>query len=500
MSFALKELLEKYPESYSDRRMLYGLLKDCFPEQNQIVAALISIYDLKIHEEIKKEKALDALAVSRYSSLIYTNYGIAGELAQSALQMWAEAFGTVWDIDAEFSMPAPKPPKPQKKTSGAKMPKKNKLSSAEIKKYLDEYGYYTVFEAVCDNFSFLSENFREENNMLPFSKMFVQVFTYDKYFAVDVWQWVLDNFLGKINKTDDDDIVADVMNTFSMEELAELIRCIDGNDKLTAMVFGNAYTINYGQTDAFTVMLADNRLDFFNKAMNYYLLIEDKCDKKLGYLLENIIIRRECVYGLNDEKYTVLKALIERIPRELVRGRLLNELNRQYDEIALENKRTLEREERLKQAEISRRECEEARRNGLTDKRFNFSKLKEEAVKSRKENPIWHNARFITFTSVVGFYFTDNKDEVADEIKTDDELRLVREADNKYDSLAISVYDTKNRKLGYIPKESNTFLATSMDNGDEFIARLYHFELLHGNANIAIEVFKIIKEENKNGR
>jgi hypothetical protein len=41
----------------------------------------------------------------------------------------------------------------------------------------------------------------------------------------------------------------------------------------------------------------------------------------------------------------------------------------------------------------------------------------------------------------------------------------VREADNKYDKLAIRIDDADGRKLGYIPRKKNEVLARLLDGG-----------------------------------
>lgn len=65
------------------------------------------------------------------------------------------------------------------------------MSDKEVKKYISDNRYYAVFNAVCDNFPFLAENYRDENNTVVFAEMFMQIFAYDKDFAIEVWQLYL---------------------------------------------------------------------------------------------------------------------------------------------------------------------------------------------------------------------------------------------------------------------------------------------------------------------
>lgn len=51
------------------------------------------------------------------------------------------------------------------------------------------------------------------------------------------------------------------------------------------------------------------------------------------------------------------------------------------------------------------------------------------------------------------------------EVQTGDALKLQREPNNDYDKYAIEVFDNKDNKLGYVPKNYNRVIATLMDQG-----------------------------------
>lgn len=53
--------------------------------------------------------------------------------------------------------------------------------------------------------------------------------------------------------------------------------------------------------------------------------------------------------------------------------------------------------------------------------------------------------------------------EIAESLSIGDKLVLKREHNNKYDYFAISVWDAKNNKIGFIPKNQNIILARLMD-------------------------------------
>lgn len=56
-----------------------------------------------------------------------------------------------------------------------------------------------------------------------------------------------------------------------------------------------------------------------------------------------------------------------------------------------------------------------------------------------------------------------------DHLKAGDELKLIREKENIYDSFAIQIY-YENHKLGYIAAYENIVLANIMDGGGELMA------------------------------
>ena len=55
-----------------------------------------------------------------------------------------------------------------------------------------------------------------------------------------------------------------------------------------------------------------------------------------------------------------------------------------------------------------------------------------------------------------------------------DELALLREPHNPYDSLAIAVQSPEGEMIGYIPREKNALLAALMDQGEKLVAYLVH--------------------------
>ncbi|MDB5815548.1 MAG: hypothetical protein JWM03_1142 [Rhodocyclales bacterium] len=70
-----------------------------------------------------------------------------------------------------------------------------------------------------------------------------------------------------------------------------------------------------------------------------------------------------------------------------------------------------------------------------------------------------------------------------------DALALVREADNKYDPLAVRI-DWQGHVLGYIPRDQSAPIATALDRGARLSARIAQLrEHPNPRERILIEVF-----------
>lgn len=64
-------------------------------------------------------------------------------------------------------------------------------------------------------------------------------------------------------------------------------------------------------------------------------------------------------------------------------------------------------------------------------------------------------------------------------LEENEELRLKREPENKYDKYAIAVYNSE-KKIGYIPRRNNKVFARLMDGGKSILAKVkcvdYYFD------------------------
>ncbi len=89
---------------------------------------------------------------------------------------------------------------------------------------------------------------------------------------------------------------------------------------------------------------------------------------------------------------------------------------------------------------------------------------------------------------LAGFRYYDGK-ELWDDMRVDDALTLVREADNPHDANAVRV-EWRGHPLGYVPRRENRTVALHMDRGGRVEARISKLQK-HPNAwqRIEFEIF-----------
>ena len=86
------------------------------------------------------------------------------------------------------------------------------------------------------------------------------------------------------------------------------------------------------------------------------------------------------------------------------------------------------------------------------------------------QQPVAEARVFLQSSRLAGFKFYEGR-KLWPQMKTGDELQLVREADNPYDGNAISV-NWQGHRLGYVPRSENAALARFMDHGQQLEARI----------------------------
>ena len=80
-----------------------------------------------------------------------------------------------------------------------------------------------------------------------------------------------------------------------------------------------------------------------------------------------------------------------------------------------------------------------------------------------KKNYEYGPSRYIVDFHVAGFTYYDGLD-VINELSLGQPVSLIVETDNPYDSEAVVIY-YKDKKIGYVPKEKNSFLSTLLYYG-----------------------------------
>lgn len=82
-----------------------------------------------------------------------------------------------------------------------------------------------------------------------------------------------------------------------------------------------------------------------------------------------------------------------------------------------------------------------------------------------------------------------NLDEIEKSLEKDEFLKLMRQADNQHDSLAILIFDSKGNKLGYVPRDKNEVIARLMDAGKFIFGRLIHKEQVNSWLKLTIKLY-----------
>ena len=73
-------------------------------------------------------------------------------------------------------------------------------------------------------------------------------------------------------------------------------------------------------------------------------------------------------------------------------------------------------------------------------------------------------------------------------------VSLVREADNKYDKLAIRIDNASGEKLGYVPRKKNEILARLLDGGKMLYGKVTEVEFSEFSSWITITIKIYMKD------
>lgn len=95
---------------------------------------------------------------------------------------------------------------------------------------------------------------------------------------------------------------------------------------------------------------------------------------------------------------------------------------------------------------------------------------------------------FLIECHIAGTSYVD-VEEIEVSINQDNPLTFKREPHNKYDDLAIVVYDDSGNKLGYVPRDKNEILARLMDAGKLIYGKIKSKEWLNGWLKIKMDIY-----------
>ena len=95
---------------------------------------------------------------------------------------------------------------------------------------------------------------------------------------------------------------------------------------------------------------------------------------------------------------------------------------------------------------------------------------------------------FLLKTHIAGIYYYEAI-KVSERLKNGDYLIFQREAENKYDKMAIQILDLDKNKLGYVPRVKNEVISRLMDSGKILYGILEKKEVTDDHIDISIKIF-----------
>lgn len=98
------------------------------------------------------------------------------------------------------------------------------------------------------------------------------------------------------------------------------------------------------------------------------------------------------------------------------------------------------------------------------------------------------NDIFLIKVHIAGTSYIQNMDSIVEKLYVGLKVKFFREADNKYDELAILVKDELDNKLGYIPRDKNEILARLMDAGKLIYGEVVKIDEVDGWHKIDMKV------------
>ena len=101
---------------------------------------------------------------------------------------------------------------------------------------------------------------------------------------------------------------------------------------------------------------------------------------------------------------------------------------------------------------------------------------------------------FLLECEIAGTGFVKDIEEKANALTAGTVVSLVREADNKYDKLAIRIDNAAGEKLGYVPRKKNEILAHLLDSGKMLYGKVAEVEFSEFSSWITITIKIYMKD------
>lgn len=101
---------------------------------------------------------------------------------------------------------------------------------------------------------------------------------------------------------------------------------------------------------------------------------------------------------------------------------------------------------------------------------------------------------FLLECEIAGTGFVKDIEEKAKALNEGSVVSLMREADNKYDALAIRIDDANGGKLGYVPRKKNEILARLLDGGKMLYGKVSEVEFSDYSSWVTISIKIYLKD------
>lgn len=451
----LKKLLAEYPDALKEKKRFKALLFDYLPMKRKEANALYMAFDVGIPDHMRQVSIIRSTDIIRYERQLQYHYGLDANLTQQVIEVWARVLG----VNADYDFLSNK--------------EKVEKSDEEIyRKYCNADSVYEMLTmALKAKFPFVKDNYSGTSKY--YDDIIIDLYQYNKDNAIEAWLWLLNLYWDRLNNDEEatsillDCVLREVMH----DRDSSIISDLEKYPVLLRFIFRKGRDIDHTHQEILVAMLRQDKMDMLQQSLSYLYKNRKEHQLNMDEIIENIVKRIRPSVGMmiSDNAFSVLETEVHNMQSDVMRTNAQNILRKKKDDVKYFSQTTQEK--------------------NSGNYKWDFAALKEKAVALRKDNPMWNGYKFISFTTVVGFFYRSDKEAIMADFHEGDKLYLKREPDNMYDSMAVAVYDSKNRHMGYLPKESNTFMATMMDAGQEFIGRLFSFSKSRGNASIAIEIF-----------